>query len=221
VKILLMFSTLIAGHAFAADVENTIRTTFVTPWIRALTSGQAEVLKRLLHPSVQACMNDETRKYLNAGIDDEFRGAKADYEITKLAPWNGPPPLSTLPADSFFYPVPPTYELNLQLEPSHTVIIRYLAETKGAWFEVEPCPNEKGIALIHDRVAQENQRRARAVQLAADLKEPLRGELLAILKQHRLTEAARKYQEAAGVNDFTIAVMVMNVLDPEHPLGKP
>ena len=155
-KILLVLSTLLADHAFAADVETTIRTTFVTPWIRALTSGQPEVLKRLLHPKVQACMNDETREYLNAGIEDEFRGAKADYEITKLAPWNGPPPLFTLPADSFFYPVPPTYELNLQLGQNHTVIIRYLAQTKGAWFEVEPCPNEKGIAFMRDRVALGN-----------------------------------------------------------------
>ena len=109
----------------------------------------------------------------------------------------------------------------MQLAPSNTVINRYLAEESGAWFEVEPCPNQKGVAFIHDMVEQGNPQKMRAAQLAADLKEPLRGDLLVMLKQHRLTDAAKKYQEATGLDDLSVPAMVVNILDPDHPLSKP
>ena len=117
-------------------------------------------------------MNDQTREYFNFGIANDVRGAKRNYQITKLAPWKGPPPLWTLPADGFSYLVQPIYELNLQFDQSNTVLIRYLAEANGAWYEVEPCPNEKGIAFIRERIARGNQQRKRAAELAAKLKDP-------------------------------------------------
>ena len=217
---LVMFFAVVAGRVPAADVETAIRTTFVRPWIEAVRSNDRTRIDQFTHPKVRACRNEETREYFEFRPADELSGAKAAYHITKLAPWNGPGPLWTLPADGFSYPVQPTYELNLQFEGSNTVVIRYLAPNNGAWYSVEPCPNEKGMAYFRTQQAEGKAQKKRAAELVVQLKDPLLSELKTMLKQHRLMEAAKRYQAATGLEDFTTAVLVMNELDPEHPLGQ-
>lgn len=217
---LVVFLAVFAGRVPAADVEAAIRTTFVRPWVEAVRSNDRARIDLLTHPKVRACRNEQTREYFEFQPGDEVSGATAAYHITKLAPWNGPGPLWTLPADGFSYPVQPAYELNLQFEGSNTVVIRYLAPNNGAWYSVEPCPNEKGMAFFRAQLAEGKAQKKRAAELLAQLKDPLLGELKTMLKQHRLMEAAKRYQAATGLEDFTTAVLVMNELDPGHPLGQ-
>jgi len=204
-----------------ADIQAQIRNTFVIPWVEALKSNDPANLKKFIHPNVLACINDETRDYFDASMAEELGGAKGKYEITKLKLWNGPGPGWTLPAEGFSYPLRPTYELNLHFEQTNLVQIRYLAPANGKWYEVEACPNEKGKALLREMIIKGNEQKKRAAELASKLTDPLLAKLRAILKQHRLTDAAKKYQEATGLDDFTLAVMVMNIVDPEQPMGIP
>ncbi|HEY2017314.1 MAG TPA: hypothetical protein VGH38_27605, partial [Bryobacteraceae bacterium] len=215
----LLLSALVVGEILAADPEAAIRRTFIQPWVQAIATGQTTGLKKLLHPKVQACMNDRTREYFDY-LAAKQSSARGNYRITKLEPFKGAAPLFMLPADGFSYPVQPTYEVNIDFEQANTTMVRYLAEANGSWYEVQPCPNEKGIAFMHEAIAKRDEQRKRVAQLAAELKEPLRGELIAMLKQHRLRDAAKRYQEATGLDDLTIAVMVVNTLDPEHSMGK-
>ena len=68
--------------------------------------------------------------------------------------WSGAPVESapSFPPDIFTYPVQPTHEI--QVEIGNTTLIRYLAAVNGKWYEVYPCPTEKGIALIHQQIEQ-------------------------------------------------------------------
>lgn len=113
----------------------------------------------------------------------------------------------------------PTYELHLRFDNNNPELVRYLASAGQKWYMVLPCPNQKRMALVHDNLAKAKAQRERAAQLIAELKDPLRTELLAMLKQHKMLEAVRRYQKVTGLQDFTLAVMVMNTIDPEHPLG--
>src|SRR5579872_4546268 len=214
---LALISALLAWAAMAADVETAIGTTFIQPWIGSIRANQP-LNPELLHPKVRACINERTREYFNSINGNSVGGTTSGYHITKLAPWHGSGPLWTLPSDGFSYPVEPTYELHLKLDKTNTELVRYLAPAGKAWYMVLPCPNEKGIAFVHENVLKAKAQKERTAQLVAELKNPLRGELLALLKQNQMLAAVRRYQSATGLQDFTLAVMVINAIDPEHPL---
>lgn len=216
-RLVLIFAFL-ACRAIAADSEKAILDTFVQPWVEAIRTNRPLPLE-LLHPKLQACLNNRTSEYFESATNNNLGGTTAAYRIIKLAPWQGSGPLLGLPADGFSYPVQPTYELHLRFDNSNAELVRYLAPAGQKWYMVLPCPNEKGMALIHDNLAKAKAQREHAAQLVDELKDPLRSELLAMLKEHKMLDAVRRYQQATGLQDFTLAVMVMNAIDPEHPLG--
>ncbi|SRR5579883_65897 len=215
---LALITAILASRAWAADGEAAIRTTFVQPWVDALRAGKPAQLE-FLHPKVRACLNAGTREYFDSITKTALSGTTSPYRVTGVVAWNGPGPLWTLPPDGFFYPLQPQYELRLQFDEARTEVIRYLAPAGERWYVVVPCPNEKGMAYLREQKAAAKAQKERAAQLLAELKDPLRGELTAMLKQHRLRDAVKRYQQATGLQDLTLAVMVMNALDPEHPLG--
>jgi hypothetical protein len=203
---------LVARSAFAATAdEDAIQSTFVKPWIEAARSGDKARIEQFLHPRVRACINASTKEYFDFGLDNDARGVAAGpYLVTKLAPLKGPPP-AFLPEDGFPYPVQPTYEVQIEFEKSNLLSIHLLAPANGSWFEVFPCPNEKGMASMRQHLVEGAEQKKRAAQLLADLKDPLRSELTDLLRREQKMDAVKKYQAAAGV-DLTTAVMVINAL---------
>jgi len=207
-----LLGSLLIGPARAEDTEAAIKRTFVSGWIAAINTKDPARIKRFLHPQLQACMAGPAREFFDFALGQEARNAPiGQYNVTKIAAISGPPP-AFLPPDTFTYPVQPTHEI--QLSFGTTVLIRYLASANGAWYEVYPCPNQKGVAFIHEQMSKGAEQQQRAKKLLGDLKDPLRSELAALLKQSKLNEATRKYQMATGEKDFTIAVMVMKLLAP-------
>ena len=206
--------TLLAFGVQAADDAASIRTTFVEPWLAALRSDDPGGLTRFLHPSVQACLNERTREFFESGTLLRPNDAKAPYKVTRLVEWTEPGPLFGLPEEGFEYPVSPTYEVHLESATGETEVVRYLAESDGTWYLSAPCPNEKGVAMVRQKQAEARAQAERAFRLANQLKEPLRSELLYLVSKQRTAEAARKYQQATGLDDVTVAMMVVRVIAP-------
>jgi hypothetical protein len=208
----LVLILLVASGAPAADVTTEVRTTFVDPWIKAMHTDTPARLTRFLHPEVRACITDQTREFFES---DELnvRGVTPKHHITKLAPWNQPGPLFSLPADGFAYPVQPTYEMNLDDPNSDTLVVVFLAQAGDAWFMVVPCPNEKGMAVFRQMAATKKALDERIAALAGELKDPLRAELRALIKGGRIVDAARKYQQTNGLDDVFLAIGVMKAID--------
>ena len=207
-----LLSTLLLATARAEDAEAAIKRTFVSGWIAAINSKDAARLQRFLHPQVQACINGATREFFDYVLSREAGYAPiGKYSVTKLAAVTGPP-MELLPADRFPYPVQPTYEI--QIDCGATILIRYLAAEKGTWYEVLPCPNAQGIAFMHEQIAKGAEQQVRARKLFSELKDPLRAELVTLLKQSRRVEAVNRYQQATGEQDVAIAMAVMKLLMP-------
>jgi len=210
-KLAILFA-LAAWSAFAATAdEDAIQNTFVKPWIEAARSGDKARIEQFLHPVVRACINASTKDYFDFGLDNEARAVAAGpYRVTKLAPLQGPPP-AFLPEDGFPYPVRPTYEVQIEFEKSTLLSIHFVAPANGSWFDVFPCPNEKGMAFIRQQLVEAAEQKKKAAQLLADLKDPLRSELTDLLRRQQKMDAVKKYQQAAGL-DLTTAVAVINAL---------
>lgn len=208
-----LFLSAALGHAMAADAESAIRTAFVPGYIEALRAHDTAKIRTFLHPQVLACMNGKTQQYFDYLAQQEAQDdVEGHYEITRVTPMNGPAPLLGLPEDGFRYPMQPAYEVHVEFKGGHVELIRFLSEEQGQWFEVYPCPNEKGIALVHDYIARGEEQRERAAKLVTQLKDPLLGELKDLVKQERIIDAVNRYQAASGVTDVTIARMVIGVL---------
>jgi hypothetical protein len=196
--------------AFAASDEDAIQNTFVKPWMEALRSKDKARVEQLLHPAVRACITPETKEFFDSAFEHQAESdLSGPYRVTKIAPMRQPPP-TFLPEEDVKYPVQPTYELDIDIKPGN-VYIQFLAPFNGSWFDVIPCPSEKGLAHIRELRKRGEEQKNRAAQLVAELKDPLRAELKDLLRQQREMDAIKKYQTAAGV-DLTTAVLVINAL---------
>ncbi len=196
----------------AVDAESAIQTTFVPSYIDALRSKDPARIRAFLHPQVLACLNDKTREYFDylarSEANDEVSG---EYQVTRIGLLNGPAPMLGLPEDGFRYPFQPVYEVHIEFQSGRLELIRFLGESRGEWFEVYPCPNEKGIALVHEYIVRGEEQRQKVARLVAELKDPLLSELKALVKQERIIDAVKKYQTATDA-DITTARMVVGVL---------
>ncbi|MGA2713807.1 MAG: hypothetical protein ABSG41_11940 [Bryobacteraceae bacterium] len=65
-RLLLIFAVLTIP-ALAADAAVAISTSFVRPWVEAMRANSPARLAGFLHPSVRACINDQTREYFEFG----------------------------------------------------------------------------------------------------------------------------------------------------------
>ena len=210
---LIVFSAVL-GQAVASDAESAIRTTFVPNYIAALRSHDAARIRKFLHPQVLAGLNEKTQEYFDYLTSSEANDdVEGDYRVPRVTPMIGPAPLLGLPEDGFRYPFQPAYEVHIEFKEGRLELIRFVSESHGSWYEVYPCPNEKGIALVHEYIARGQEQRQKAAQLAAEIKDPLLGELKDLVKQERIVEAVKKYQAVTGVTDLTTARMVIGVLE--------
>ncbi len=202
---------LLAGSALAASDDAAIQSTFVKPWVEALRSKDKARLAQFLHPAVRACINPATKDFFDDALEREAgEPAIGPYRITKLAPMQSMPP-TFLPEEDVSYPVRPIYELQIEFEQSNLGFTRFLASANGSWYEVYPCPSEKGIADLRRRGAPSAEQQKKAGLLLAELKDPLRGELKNLPRQYQKIDAIKKYQAAASV-DMNTAALVINAL---------
>jgi hypothetical protein len=200
---------ILSSQAFAAGEEAAIRSTFIEPWMQALQSKDPARVMRFVHPLVLRCINPQNREIFEGITAEETSyDLKGGYRIAKIAPMTGPMP-EFLPADGFPIPVAPTYEVDV--EAGGIIFVRYLAPVNGSWYEVFPCPNEKGVAFFHEQMAAGVAQKKRAQQLASELKDPLLDELKSLIKQRQFIDAIKRYQAVTGV-DLTTAKMVIDVV---------
>src|SRR5581483_7806202 len=86
---LVLIFAFLARQATATDAETVIRDTFIEPWVDSIRTNRPVPLQ-LLHPKVQACLNNRTSEYFESATNNNLSGTTASYRITKLVPWHGP-----------------------------------------------------------------------------------------------------------------------------------
>jgi hypothetical protein len=83
----------------------------------------------------------------------------------------------------------------------------------GRWYAVLPCPRPDTIAKMHAKKEESAKLDKRAQQLAATLSDPLRAEIMDLLKHGRRIGAMKRYSAASG-EDLTMASRVLELLAP-------
>jgi hypothetical protein len=207
------------GDAQATTVLTTAQRTFAESYLAAVTGSDVERYKRLLHPATRACMNAENADYFNVIFQ---RRVKKDTLSPRLSVEKLPEKfdmIDALIAHGWSYAVRPTHAFHIDLMatgPKQSMIVAFSALDNGTWYEVLPCPSGKALEQMRRAQKRDEAEWAKARQLAASMRDPLRAEMLAFIKQDRPVSAAKRYAEVTHA-DLTLASRVVDVLEKKKP----
>lgn len=186
--------------AFAAD--------YVAAW-NAKDEGR---LMGLIAPQSRTCITAE-----NKAVYDEIQRAQwhdpvAPGYLLSLMPVNEDN-LRALRQEGYFL-VKPERELHIDYNYPNSrdggQLLLYLVHENGRWLSDFPCMTARNIQSYKDAD------RERYKKIAAGIREPLRSELLAMLRKHQSGEAEERYKAATGC-DMKTAVLVMTALGGNMP----
>ena len=205
------------GDAEPTTVLTRSQRTFAESYLAAVTGSDIERYKLLLHPATRACMNKDNADYFKT-IFDRRIGKIATNPILSVEKLPEKFEMfDAMAARGWKYDVRPTHAFHIDLVstgPKQSAIAAFSALDAGVWYEVLPCPNGKALIDMRQAKLRDEAEWARARSLAASLRNPLRAEVLAFLKQDRPVSAAKKYSEGAHVN-LTLASRVIDVLEKD------
>jgi hypothetical protein len=208
------------GDAAATTTELTpSQRKFAQAYLSAVTGPDIERYKVLLHPATRACMNSDNadffalifkRRVGHVAVSPRLSVEKVPekYEM-----------FDAMSARGWTYPVHPTQIFHIEVASKGTKqseIMAFGALDRGVWYEVLPCPSAKALSDMRASEQKEAVERAKARELAAAMRDPLRAELLALLKADRPVSAANRYVEAMHV-DLTTATRVVDALAQVKP----
>src|SRR5215208_2340207 len=202
------------GDAPATTVLTSSQRTFAESYLAAVTGSDVGRYKKLLHPATRACMNNDNADYFQTIFDRRVGKVAAAPRLSVEKLPDKFAMFDAMDARGWKYAVRPThaFHINLSSGPKQSMIVAFAALDNGVWYEVLPCPNGKAVDDMRQAKRRDEAEWAKARELASSLRDPLRAEVLAFLKQDRPVSAAKIYSEEAHV-DLTLATRVIDVLE--------
>jgi hypothetical protein len=188
---------------------------FTTAYIAAVTGPDISRYKALLHPGSRACMNPANAEYFETMFKRRTAQVAKSPKVSVQTVPDTVGLIRMMEASGLVYPARPTHAFHIDLVstgPKQLTFSAFSVLEKGRWYEIVPCPTAKALEMMKAARARNDSLSARAKQLLKDLRDPLRGELLALLKDGQSSTAKMKYAEAAKV-DLPTAVRVVNGLE--------
>lgn len=198
-----------AAQAVALTPEQQV---FVERYVDALRAKDVGGLKALVHPKSLACIRPETAAF----YDDVFAGrighpADAQYRASAQPIAPGQP---LFMEEDVTYPVRPTHWIQIDLilgaTSEMTLMVHTVAE-HDQWLEVLPCPTPATLQKYRAAKANASREEGRAQELLRNLKDPLRSELLDLLRDGRKVSAIMRYNQEAG-EDLSLSRRVIELL---------
>jgi hypothetical protein len=190
---------------------------FVTEYVAAFDAKDAARLQALYDSKSRACITAEDKDFYDATLAGMWRNpipAKYTFTVSAVDENN----LKGIETFGRF-PLKPARELHIdyqQGDDSGTVVV-YLVQENGRWFADQPCPSQQTLKQFRDEAPARKEREAHYKSLAGAIQEPLRSQLIALLRDHKTAEAIDRYKGASG-QDTKTAMFVINqlALEPKH-----
>jgi hypothetical protein len=207
--------TIELGYHKRTDL-NPAERAFAEAYLKAVTGSDIEQYKVLLHPATRACINKpENAEYFAPMLSRRVRQRTANpkLSIEELAP--GFPLFDAVAKQGYVFPARPTHAFNIDLETKGTrssSIIAFSILEGGHWYEVLPCPTAKALANMRENKKKEEVENAKARVLVTSLQNPLRAQMMDLIKQGFTIMAARKYSDAMHA-DLTMSYRVAKILE--------
>ncbi len=190
---------------------------FAARYVAAINAKDSAKLWSYLAPETRACVTPQNKDFYDAIFGSQMEDTIPPNYILDLLPVNE----DNVKAMSGFayFPVKPEHQLQIdyQLGNDGGSIVLYLVRQNGRWFADQPCSTEKAIADFRDDASD----RAHFKDLAAQINDPLRSQLLKLLAAGDTSTAIDKYKSATH-SDTRTAMLVLHALKQStHPPPPP
>ncbi len=199
-----------SGQGVPGDVRN-----FVTQFVAATNARDVARQWSLLYPKSLACITAENKDYYDAMASHIEEPIPQNYKFSVMAVNEGN--LKALESMGQNWLVKPTQELHIDYQQGDDVVgyVVYLIHENGRWFYDYPCATDAAISDYRANAAANEASLAHYRALASEIKEPLRSELLDLLRTHKTGTATERYHQATG-QDYKTSMYVMNALKTEE-----
>jgi hypothetical protein len=185
---------------------------FAAQYVAAYNSKDEDRLLSLNLLQSRACITPTNKDVYAEIARGMMRESVPPHYLLSLTPVNESN-LKALSSQGYFL-VKPERELHIDYQYPNSndggLLILYLVRQNGRWMGDFPCMSANAIKDFRDNAAA----REHYKQIAGAIKEPLRSELLAMLRHHQSGEAAERYQKASG-SDMRTAMLVVNALQDQ------
>ena len=209
---LILVSLCAAGYARAqSQASQADAKAFVTEYVAAYNAKDAARLQALYDSKSRACITAEDKDYYDATLALMWREpipAKYTFTVSAVNENN-------LKAIETFgrFPLKPARELHIDYQQGDDVgsVVVYLVHENGRWRADQPCASEQSLKQFRDEAPARKEREAHFKSLADAIQEPVRCQLIVLLREHKTGEAINRYHEASG-QDTKTAMYVINQL---------
>lgn len=182
---------------------------FAAQYVAAYNSKNVARLESAYLPESRACVTSANREVYDAVARMSMRDSVPAKYLLSLMPVNESN-MKAL-AGMMYFRVKPERELHIDYQYPNSndggQLVLWLVRQNGRWTADFPCMTEDRIKDFRDNAAA----REHYKTVAAAIKEPLRSELLAMLRNHQSGEAAERYQKATG-SDMRTSMLVVDAL---------
>jgi hypothetical protein len=187
---------------------------FAAEYVAAWNAKDPAKLAQLIVPGSRACVTPESKAVYDEIQRTEMRDAVTPGYLLSLMPIDEAN-LKAMKQQGYFL-VKPERELRVDYDYPNTrdggQLLLYLVHENGRWMSDFLCMTAHAMQDYREGAAD----RARYKAIAAGIKEPLRSELMAMLRKHQTGEAEERYKAATGC-DMKTAMLVVNALDGRMP----
>jgi hypothetical protein len=180
---------------------------FAADYVAAINAKDSAKLWSFLTPETRSCVNPTNKDVYDALFNIQFDDTiPPNYILTLSAVSEAK--LKAF-AESQYFPIAPEHQLQIDYQNGDDggALILWLVHEKGRLYADQPCATEEFIVRYRDQAAA----RAHYKQLAAEIQDPLRTELLALLAQHNRSAAITRYKSATS-SDMRTAMLVISAL---------
>jgi len=188
---------------------------FATQYVAAINSKDSAKLLALQNPKALACMTGDKKDYYDFVLFNSLQDKIPANYTTSVGPVNESN-LKALESMGGQFPIPPVKELHIDYQQGDDAgqEIVYLVQQNGHWLGDFPCITDAAVMQFRDGRAAREAAMAHYKELADGIKEPLRSELIGLLRAHKTGSATDRYHAASG-QDVGTSMLVMDQLKAE------
>jgi hypothetical protein len=175
--------------------------------VDAMYAQDFAALKALFAPSTLKCIG-KNQDFLIDRMKKQFAlpiSKKYELTITKL------PQGMMAPNKYSTYPMLPTHLMGMAFvdqDGDNATVNLTIGQEDGKWYEAQPCPTELGMERFAKLVQMRAQRHARAQAEMAQVKDPVKSQLLALISKHDTVGAWRLCMSSLKIDFSTCKGMV-------------
>jgi hypothetical protein len=180
---------------------------FASDYVAAINAKDSAKLWSFLTPETRSCVNPANKDVYDLLFNIQFDDAIPPNYLLVLAPVSEANLKSF--AESQFFAIPPENQLqiNYQVGDDAESLILWLVHQNGRLYADQPCATVEFIIRYRVEAAA----RAHIKDLAAEIQDPLRTELLTLVAQKKRSAAIARYK-AATTCDMRTAMLVITTL---------